>query len=198
MKFPINKILIFAFIFVLFLTVNKASADATVNFSANINGSITVSDDSNDASGGKDPTLNTSITLTPDLGATVAFGSSNFRVRTNLTMWQLGSQRSGFNAGTTGLDTTDVSLSVTKTAGSNANASSCALQGAFSGVTDLSEISTSSATPICTGSAITSSARDTANSTNYLRFQILYFLNQDFFFTPGTASDTITYTVISL
>lgn len=202
-KFKKFKIKHTLFVLVIFLAAlisngNKALADATVDLGVTVNGAITITDDSNDTSAGVDPTINTNINITPSVGSAVAFGTSNFRVRSNISMWQLTSQRSGFNPGTTGLDETDISLSVTKTAGATGDSASCTLQSPFSGITDLSEVSTSSATPLCVGSSKTSASRNNDNTTNYVKFQVLYFVNQDFFFTPGTATESLTFSVSSI
>lgn len=174
----------------------SATGTATVPLSITVNGACTVTDASTDTMAGSDPTLNVTLSVTPDVGETDATDTAAFRIRTNLSMWTLSAQRAGFMAGTTGLTAGDVALDITKTAGSNGVAAACALQAPFTGSTDISSISDSSATTICAGTAKTAAAASSsANTNNYIQIDTDYSVPQDFFFEPGTASDTITYSV---
>lgn len=174
----------------------QAAGTATVPLSITVNGAITVTDAATDTMAGANPTLNVTLNVTPDVGEVDATGSATFRVRTNLAMWTLSAQRAGFTAGTTGLAASDVGLTVTKTAGATGVAAACALQAPFTGATNIGQISDSAATTICAGTAKTAASATTSlNPTNYLQFATDYTVPQDFFFSPGTATDTITYSV---
>ncbi len=180
-----------------YMTVQEVKAQtATVPVSVTVNGSLVVSSAAADNAGGKNPTLNVSLSVTPDLGASAVTGTANFRLRTNNAMWTLSATKTAFSAGGTGLAATDVLLDVAKSAGSNANASAGAIQAPFTSQTSINSIG-ASATTIIAGTAITSSARDSSNTDNYFQVNTTYTVNPDFFFTPGTASSTITYTLSS-
>ena len=176
---------------------NATSGTATVPLAITVNGAVTVTDTADTVHNPGAGTLDVSFSVSPDVGASDLTSTKSFRVRTNYTMWKLTGQRAGFSAGATALAATDIGLTITKTAGSNAVAGACTLQSPFTGATTINAISASSATDICAGtSAKTAAARSSsANANNYLQFDTLYTLAQDFFFEPGSASDTITYTV---
>lgn len=186
-------------VFVFNFNCSVHAQTATIHTGLNVAGSITLSDDALDTMAGKNPTLNVNVSVTPDVEETVAFDLANFRIRTNLSMWQLNAIRSGFSAGTTNLVAGDVALSFIKTAGSDGDSASCSLVAPFTGVTDLTMISTGSQTAVCTGTSMTANqVSDSTNPNNYVRFQTIYMVPQDFFYDPGVATDTITYTVVSL
>lgn len=181
------------------LSVQEVKAQtATVPLAITVNGALVVTDAAMDNAAGKNPTLNVNLSVTPDLGAANVTGSANFRIRTNQTMWTLSAAKTALVANGTGIAETDILLDVVKTAGSNANASAGALQAPFTAQTNISSIMTT-ATTVLAGTAITSSARDSSNTNNYLNIATTYTIPQDFFFTPGTgnATSTITYTLSS-
>ena len=170
---------------------------ATVPLSLQVNGALVISNASDDTSMGKDPSINVNIAVTPDLGATNASGSANFRIRTNRTTWRLTAQRTASDAGGTGIGDSDVLLDVSKSAGSNANASAGALVSPFTSQTNLSSISTSSPVDVVSGTAKTSSAKDSSNANNWFQVGTTYSIFPDFFYTPGTYSTTISYSLVS-
>lgn len=199
MKNIVRTLTILALFATLQHSAKAASGTATVPLSITVNGAVTVTDAATDTAAGKNPTLNVNLSVTPDIGASDVSGSANFRVRTNFTNWKLTAQRAGFTANGTGLAATNVGLSITKTAGSDASATACTLQAPFTGSTTINSISASAATDICAGTTTktASAASTSANTNNYLNFATTYTVAQDFFFTPGSgaATDTITYTV---
>ena len=173
------------------------AASAIVPLSVTVNGSLVISDADNDTMAGKDPTKNVNISVTPDLGTSNASGSANFRIRTNRSTWRVTAQRTASDNGGTGIADADVKLDVSKSAGSNANANSGVIASPFTAQTDLSSVSTSSAVDVVTGSAKTSSAKDGNNSNNWFQLSTTYSIAPDFFYTPGTYSTTITYSLVS-
>ena len=173
------------------------AATATVPLSVTVNGSLVISDADNDTMSGTNPTKNVSISVTPDLGATNATGSANFRIRTNRSAWRVTAQRTASDAGDTGIADTDVKVDITKSAGSNASASAGALVSPFTAQADISSISTSSAVDVINGTAKTSSAKDSSNASNWFQLSTTYSIFPDFFYTPGTYSTTITYSLVS-
>lgn len=181
------------------LTINNQvlAAQATVPLNVMINGSLVISDASNDTMAGKDPTINVNLSVTPDLGATTVTGGANFRIRTNNSAWRLTSQRTASSTGGTGLTDSDVSVTVTKSAGSTANASAGSLVAPFNAATNLTKIPTASAADVVSGTAKTSSAKDSTNANNYFQVNTAYGVDPDFFYTPGTFSTTITYSLVS-
>ena len=187
-----------SFMVVLLLSVNilslpEAKAAATVPLTITVNGTLVISDADNDTMAGSNPTKNVSISVTPDLGAATATGSANFRVRTNRSAWRLTAQRTASSAGGTGLADTDVMVDITKSNGSSANASAGSLVAPFTAQTDLSSIPTAApAVDVISGTAKTSSARDSANANNWFGVNTTYSVIPDFFYTPGTFSTTIT------
>ena len=191
------------FLILLLLLVNtirlpeaKAAA-ASVPLSIVVNGTLVVSDDANDTMAGENPTKNVSISVTPDLGATTATGSANMRLRTNNAAWRLTAQRTASSAGSTGILDADVSVTVTKSAGSTANAASGALVAPFTAQTNLSSIPTLTAADVVSGTAKTSSMLDNTNANNYFQVNTTYGIQPDFFYSPGTFSSTITYSLVS-
>ena len=184
-------------ILVLFGFSLKAYGAATVPLSVNVNGSLVISDASNDTMAGKDPTINVAIAVTPDLGAATATGQANFRIRTNNATWRLTTQRTASNAGGTGIADGDVSVTVTKSAGTNANINAGALVAPFTAATNLTNIPTAAPTNVISGTSKTSTARDTTNTNNWFQVNTTYGIAPDFFYTPGTFSTTITYNLVS-
>lgn len=173
------------------------AATAGVPLSITVNGSLVLTDAGNDTMLGKDPTLNVNIAVTPDLGAATASGSANFRIRTNNAAWRVTAQRTASNAGTTGIADTDVKVDIAKSAGTTGNAASGALAIPFNAQTNLTSIPTVSAADVITGTAKTSSAKDSSNTNNYFQVNTTYSIAPDFFYTPGTFSSTITYSLVS-
>jgi len=175
----------------------EVKAAASVPLSITVNGSLVVSDASNDTMAGKDPTKNVSISVTPDLGATTASGSANLRLRTNNAAWRLTAQRTASNAGGTSITDTDVKVDITKSAGTNASATAGALVAPFTAQTNLSSITTATAVDVISGTAKTSTARDSGNANNWFQINTTYSIEPDFFYAPGTFSSTITYSLVS-
>ena len=186
-------VLLFSFAYI----PEAKAASATVPLSITVNGSLVVSDADNDTMAGKDPTKNVNISVTPDLGATTASGSANIRIRTNNSTWRLTAQRTASSAGSTGIDDTDVKVDITKSAGTNANASSGALVAPFTAQTNLSSIATVAPVDVISGTAKTSSMIDNSNANNYFQVNTTYSINPDFFYSPGTFSSTVTYNLVS-
>jgi hypothetical protein len=190
------------FLIILIMSVNvvylpKSEAAATVPLSITINGNLVLSDADNDTGMGINPTKNVNISLTPDVGHTTQSGSANFRIRTNRTSWRLTAQRTASDTGGTGITDADVKVSVAKSAGTNANVNSGTLVAPFTGQTALSSITTASAVDVVSGTAKTSSAKDFANTNNWLQIGTTYSVDPDFFYSPGTFSSTITYNLVS-
>ena len=178
--------------------VKTFSQSATVPININVNGTLTISDASNDASSGKDPTINVNLSITPDLGAAPVTGNANFRIRTNKSTWRLTAQRTAeVDTGPTNIVAMDIALLVTTQAGTNANAMAGILVAPFTAQTDVSSISTSTPVDVISGTAKTSTARDTTNSNNYFQVNTQYSILPDFFFQPGTWRTTITYNLVS-
>ncbi len=180
------------------IPLKTISQSATVPININVNGTLTISDASNDASSGKNPTINVNLSITPDLGAAPAVGSANFRIRTNRSTWRLTAQRTAeVDTGPTNIVAMDVAVLVTTAAGTNANAMAGILVAPFNASTDLSSISTSAPVDIISGTAKTSIAKDNTNSNNYFQVNTQYSILPDFFFQPGTWRTTITYNLVS-
>ena len=190
------------FLVILVLSVNlisavKADAAGTVPLSVAVNGALVISDASNDTAAGKNPNKNVSLTVTPDLGASLVSGSANFRLRTNNAAWRLTAQRTASVPGGTNIADTDVLVDISTSAGTSANASAGAKVAPFTAQTNLSSISTTLATDVISGTAKTSSARDGSNTNNYFQVGTTYSIQPDFFYTPGTFASTITYNFVS-
>lgn len=181
---------------ILYLQEAKA-ASATVPLSITVNGSLVVSDADNDTMSGKDPTKNVTLSITPDLGSTLQSGNANFRLRSNQASWRLTAQRTASDSGGTSIADTDVLVDIAKTTGSAANADAGSIVAPFTSQTNLSSISTVSAIDVISGSAKTSSSRDGNNANNYFQVNTTYSIQPDFFYTPGTFSSTITYSLVS-
>ncbi len=176
---------------------SSAQAAATVPINVTVNGALVITDASNDSMSGINPNINVSLSVTPDLGQTAVTGQANFRVRTNRTAWRLTAQRTASSAGSTGIADTDVTLSVSKSAGSTGNASAGALVAPFTAATNINSIPTASSVDVVNGTAKTSSAKDGSNTNNYFQVNTTYGIAPDFFYTPGTYSTTITYNLVS-
>lgn len=174
------------------------SQSATVPININVNGTLTISDAANDASSGKNPTINVNLSITPDLGAAPVNGDANFRIRTNRSTWRLTAQRTAeIDTGPTNIVAMDVALLITTQAGINANAMAGILVAPFTARTDLSSISTSAPVDVISGTAKTSTAKDNTNANNYFQVNTQYSILPDFFFQPGTWRTTITYNLVS-
>ena len=178
------------------LVINKAYGAATVPLNITVNGSLVITDASNDTMAGKDPTINVNLSVTPDIGQTAVSGQANFRIRSNRNAWRLTTQRTTSNTGTTGLADTDVSVNVSTAAGSTANASAGTLVAPFNAPTTLASIPQISAN-VVNGTAKTSTAKDGTNTNNYFQINTSYSIQPDFFYTPGTFSTSITYNLVS-
>ena len=201
-QFMFKQIVSVSFVLLLFcsstLYFQKAeAAAASVPLSITVNGSLVISDAGNDTMAGKDPTTNVSLSVTPDLGHTTQSGSANFRVRTNKSGWRLTAQRTASDAGGTGIADADVKVDIAKSAGTNANANSGAVQAPFTSQTDLSSITTASSVDVVSGTAKTSSAKDNGNGNNWFQVSTTYSIEPDFFYEEGTFSSTITYSLVS-
>ena len=178
--------------------IKSFSQSATVPININVNGTLTISDASNDASSGKNPTINVNLSITPDLGAAPATGNANFRIRTNKATWRLTAQRTTeVDTGPTNIVAMDVAVLITTQAGTNANAMAGTLVAPFTATTDLSSISTAAPVDVISGTAKTSTARDNTNTNNYFQVNTQYSILPDFFFQPGTWRTTITYNLVS-
>ena len=178
--------------------VKTFSQSATVPINITVNGTLTISDATNDTSSGRNPTINVNLSITPDLGAAPATGNANFRIRTNRSTWRLTAQRTlEIDTGPTNIVAMDITLLVTTQAGTNANAMSGILVAPFTAQTDLSSISTSAPVDVISGTAKTSTAKDNTNTNNYFQVNTQYSILPDFFFQPGTWRTTITYNLVS-
>ena len=201
MRKQINSLFL---IVLLFLSVNlissqqqKAKAAASVPLNITVNGSLVITDASNDTMAGKDPTLNVNLSVTPDLGATTVSGAANFRVRSNRNAWRVTAQRTASNAGGTGIADTDVLVDIAKSAGTTANASAGTLVTPFTAQTNISSITTAAAVDVISGTAKTSSMIDGNNTNNWFQVSTTYSIAPDFFYSPGTYSTTVTYNLVS-
>ena len=198
-----EKIIKLFLVIIFLISVNvvlllRAHAAATVPLSVTVNGSLVISDADNDTMAGKDPTKNVTISVTPDLGAATATGNANFRIRTNNSTWRLTALRTASDAGGTGLVDSDVLVDVAKSAGSMANASAGALVAPFTSQASLSNIPTvAPAADVISGTAKTSSGKDNSNANNWFQVNTTYSVVPDFFYSPGTFSTTITYSLVS-
>ena len=180
------------------IPANSFAQSATVPINITVNGTLTISDANNDASSGKNPTLNVNLSVTPDLGAAQAAGDANFRIRTNRPNWRLTAQRTTeVDSGPTNVLAMDVGLLVTTQAGTNANAMAGTLVSPFTAQTNVGSISTSSPVDVVQGTSKTSSARDGSNANNYFQVNTHYSIFPDFFYGPGTWSTTVTYNLVS-
>lgn len=178
------------------MNAKKAFADATVNITATVNQGLAITNGSDTAN----PTIASSISVTPAVGASDASDTQVIRVRSNKSTWTLTAyQGTAFDGGTTGVAATDVKVMITAAGsqGSATNASAGTFSATFSGTTGtLNDISTMAGSPttIVTGAAKTSSSRDSsANANNYFAISNVYSIAQDFFFAPGTATAQIVY-----
>ena len=198
----INKKAIYLIaIIVLFLLSDllpSFSQTATVPVNITVNGALTISDASNDSSAGRNPTINVNLSVTPDLGAAAATGDANFRIRTNRSTWRLTTQRTTeVDTGPTNIVSMDVGLLFTTQAGTNANAMAGVLVAPFTAQTDLSNVPTAAPANVVSGTAKTSTARDSSNTNNYFQVNTRYSILPDFFYQPGTWSTTVTYNLVS-
>lgn len=174
------------------------SQTATVPLSITVNGNLTISDANNDASSGKNPTLNVNLSITPDLGAAAVTGNANFRIRTNRSSWKLVAQRTQeVDSGPTNISAGDVELLITTQAGSKANPDAGSLVAPFNTKTDISKVPTSTPVNVVLGKLKTSRERDNTNSNNYFQVNTQYSIAPDFFYQPGTWKTTITYNLVS-
>lgn len=200
MKFVIQSISLILFTVQLSLAVpiQSFSQTATVPINITVNGNLTISDANNDASSGKNPTLNVNLSITPDLGAAEVTGDANFRIRTNRPSWRLTAQRtSEVDTGPTNISAIDVGLLITTQAGSKANPESGVLVAPFNTKTDISQIPISIPINVISGKLKTSKERDNSNVNNYFQVNTRYSLLPDFFYQPGTWKTTITYNLVS-
>lgn len=198
MKFIIWIFCIILLLANVLLSPKSFSQTATVPININVNGTLTISDANNDASSGKNPTINVNLSITPDLGAASVTGDANFRIRTNQSKWRLIAQRTKENdSGPTNIEAKDVGLLVTTQAGSKADPNAGKLVSPFISQTNLSSVSTSSPVNVIVGEKKTSIDRDNTNANNYFQVNTKYSIFPDFFYQPGTWSTTITYNLVS-
>lgn len=180
------------------IPIKSFSQSATVPVNITVNGTFTISDAANDSNSGKNPTINVNLSVTPDLGAAPATGDANFRIRTNRSTWRLTAQRTlEIDIGPTNITSKDIGLLVTTQAGINANAAAGTLVPPFNSQTNLNAILTSSPVDVISGTAKTSTARDTTNTNNYFQVNTRYSILPDFFYQPGIWRTTITYNLVS-
>lgn len=190
---------ILAVVLILLLYPHKAfSQTAIVPINITVNGNLTISDANNDASSGKNPTLNVNLTVTPDLGAAAATGDANFRIRTNRSTWRLTAQRTlEVDTGPTNIIAMDVGLTITTLAGSSANPNAGTKVAPFNSQTDLSNVPVGAPVTVIAGTAKTSITRDNTNINNYFQVNTRYSILPDFFYQPGTWRTTVTYNLVS-
>jgi len=175
-----------------FTNIQKADA-AVANLTITVMNGLTITDTSNTTN-----PQNVAIAITPDVGAAAQTGNANFYIRSNYPTWSLTALRSALSdPSSTGLALTDIGYAVTLgTHGTNANASAGAVAGSFASTT-LNTLTTS-AQAIVTGSAKTSSARDSANTQNFFKVNNAFTVNQDFFFSPGVVTVSVTYALTAI
>ena len=191
-------LLFIALLIFLTMPIKSFSQSATVPINITVNGTLTISDAANDASSGKNPTINVNLSITPDLGAAALTGAANFRIRTNKSSWKLTAQRTQeVDTGPTNIEATDIGVLITTQAGSKGNAMAGILVAPFNARTDLSKVSTSSPVDVVNGTEKTSTQRDPTNANNYFQVNTQYGIEQDFFFQPGTWKTTVTYNLVS-
>ncbi len=182
----------------LFIPIKIFAQTATVPLSITVNGNLTISDANNDASSGKNPTLNVNLSITPDLGAAQVTGDANFRIRTNRPNWRLTAQRTlEVDTGPTKISASDVGLLITTQAGSKANPDAGTLVAPFNTQTDISKIPISNPINVISGKSKTSKDRDNTNTNNYFQVNTRYSVYPDYFFQPGTWKTTLTYNLVS-
>lgn len=192
-----SLVLILLLLCVNVIEIPEVKAAASVPLSVTVNESLVISDADNDTMAGKNPTKNVNLSVTPDLGQTLQSASANFRVRSNRATWRLTAQRTASDAGSTGITDADLLVDISKSAGSSANASAGALVAPFTSQTNLSSINTAAAVDVINGTAKTSSAKDNSNTNNWFQVGTTYSIQPDFFYSPGTFSSTITYSLVS-
>ncbi|MBI2995900.1 MAG: hypothetical protein HYY52_04265 [Candidatus Melainabacteria bacterium] len=200
MKFNFQIIYLFLVVLIVLslIPIKSFSQSATVPVNITVNGTFTISDAANDSNSGKNPTINVNLSVTPDLGAAPATGDANFRIRTNRSTWRLTAQRTlEIDIGPTNITSKDIGLLVTTQAGINANAAAGTLVPPFNSQTNLNAILTSSPVDVISGTAKTSTARDTTNTNNYFQVNTRYSILPDFFYQPGIWRTTITYNLVS-
>jgi hypothetical protein len=183
------------FIVIFILVVNTSNSNisfaqtSTITDNFIVPSTLIISDGATEA---VDPTSPISLTVTPAVGASDATASQILRIRSNQASWMIAVTKGAFSAGTTSILESDITVAHSKTAGSAGNVSAGTLQYASKTL----NLVTSGETVI-SGSAKTSSTRDSNNLNNYLQIDTTYSIPQDFFFTPGTASISLTYTLTS-
>ncbi len=189
------KMLKYMFIVIFILVVNTSNSNisfaqtSTITDNFIVPSTLIISDGATEA---VDPTSPISLTVTPAVGASDATASQILRIRSNQASWMIAVTKGAFSAGTTSILESDITVAHSKTAGSAGNVSAGTLQYASKTL----NLVTSGETVI-SGSAKTSSTRDSNNLNNYLQIDTTYSIPQDFFFTPGTASISLTYTLTS-
>lgn len=194
----INLISIILGFLMLTSNVESLAATATVPLGITVNGALLITDASNDTMSGIDPTLNVNLSVTPDLtGSVPVSGSANFRIRSNKASWRLTTQRTASNDGGTGISDGDVSVTIAKSAGSTGNVNAGTIVAPFTSATTLVSVPTSAPANVISGSAKTSSAKDSTNANNYFQVNTTYGIAPDFFYSAGTFSTTITYNLVS-
>lgn len=200
MKKIISSIITFAFVLAIFAPIANAQT-ATVPINITVAETFVVTDTSDN----KNPTLTANISLTPDVPNTEQQQAADidFRLRTNASAWKLTVQETGggFMAGGTGIVASDVTIDLELSApGASANMSGINVAGDFgasglTGSTTLDTIDTAAAENAATGTSMTSSALNNDNSANFVLVQTDYKITPDFFYSAGTATSTLTYTL---
>lgn len=186
------KKIILLLIFLIF-TQKGFCQTATYNINITVGSVAILTDATNDTSAGQNPTLNQSLTLDPDVGASDSSTSSSFRIRTNESTWTLSNTLDSTNYGSSMITNNEVSYTFTQTAGSQATAGT--FVNPAPGPTSLTNIAGMS---IATGSAKTSSSRGNpigTNTNNYVEFGATTTLPKDFFYEVATPSVDLTYTL---
>ncbi|OGI20790.1 MAG: hypothetical protein A3B68_09650 [Candidatus Melainabacteria bacterium RIFCSPHIGHO2_02_FULL_34_12] len=179
------------------INIKAKAGTAQVPLNITVNGSLVITDADNDNMSGVDPTRSVTIQVTPDLLQSQVTGGINFRIRTNKTAWRLTTNRTASNAGGTGLIDSDISVTIAKSAGTTGNLNAGTIVSPFNAATNLTSIPTSGSKDVISGTARTSSAKDSTNQNNYFQVNTLYGVAPDFFYTPGTFSTIITYNLVA-
>lgn len=185
-----NIFIVVFLLVIIFANKNISFAQtATITDNFTVNSTLVISDASTEAS---NPTTAVNLSVTPSVGASDATGSANFRIRSNQATWHVSVSKGTYSAGTTGTAESDITISLSKSAGSTGNNSSCSLSYTSKALSSITNGET-----VVSGTAKTSSTRDSTNTNNYVQINTSYSIPQDFFFTPGTATTSLTFTLSS-
>lgn len=183
-------LIVILFLVIIFTNKNLSFAQtSSVTDNFTVNSALVISDASTEVS---NPTQAVSLMITPAVGATDATGSANFRVRSNQPTWHISVSKGTYNAGTTNTAASDVTISLSTSAGSTANSSAASLSYTSKTLSSITNGET-----VVSGIAKTSSTRDSSNTNNYFQVNTSYSIPQDFYFEPGTATISLTFTLSS-